>query len=94
MDSRWLTVEGAGGFSVTGGLTGSETFHWGASRYSAEVLEKARHPCDLVEGGMVLRLDAEVAGTGSAACGPGVREEFEVKCKEVEFGFVLEPVGI
>ncbi|MCV5153381.1 beta-galactosidase small subunit, partial [Escherichia coli] len=50
------------------------------------------HPCDLVEeDATLLRLDAKVAGVGTAACGPGVREDLLVKVEEMKFSFVLEP---
>jgi len=99
MDTRWLTISesGGSGISVTGGTTsdGTNLFKWAAGRQTAATLEAARHPCDLVEeDATLLRLDAEVAGVGSAACGPGVREEFEVKCRDIEFEFVLRPVGV
>lgn len=55
------------------------TFQWAASRYSAATLQKARHPRDLIQEKEILwRLDVEAAGVGSAACGPGVKEEFQV----------------
>jgi beta-galactosidase len=41
-----------------------------------------------------LRLDGRVAGVGTAACGPGVREDLLVPVEEMEFGFRLEAVGV
>ncbi|KAL3419994.1 glycosyl hydrolase family 2 [Phlyctema vagabunda] len=70
-----------------------DRFHWVASRHSAETLTKAKHPIDLTEEKAVLwRLDAETAGVGSAACGPGVKDEFQVKCRETEFAFQFETI--
>ncbi|CRK41316.1 hypothetical protein BN1708_001719 [Verticillium longisporum] len=69
-------------------------FSFRASHYSADTLHFAKHPCDLVEAdATLLRLDARVAGVGSAACGPGPREDLLVKTKPLKFGFVLERVG-
>ena len=87
------------GIKVTGGTIKEEadatTFQWGASRHHAAKLEAARHPCDLVEeDATLLKLNAEVAGVGSAACGPDVSEEFQVKCRDIEFGFLLQPIGL
>ncbi|RDW69771.1 hypothetical protein BP6252_08791 [Coleophoma cylindrospora] len=74
--------------------TEGELFNWVASRHSAEMLTKAKHPCELVEEPNVLwRLDIATAGVGSAACGPGVKEEFTVKCEERRFGVRLERVS-
>jgi beta-galactosidase len=48
----------------------------------------------LVDGAAtVLRLDAKVAGVGTGACGPAVREDLLVKTEEMKFGFVLEAIG-
>ncbi|KAH8593373.1 glycoside hydrolase family 2 protein [Bisporella sp. PMI_857] len=103
MDTRWLNITQAAGagLKITGGIAtvdrgeGVTTFQWGAGRHTAKTLEKAKHPCDLVEeDATLLKLNAEVAGVGSAACGPGVAEEFEVRTRDVEFGFLLTPIGL
>ncbi|KAL2161730.1 hypothetical protein VTH06DRAFT_8292 [Thermothelomyces fergusii] len=70
-------------------------FSFRAGRYRDAVVAAARHPCDLVpEDATLLRLDARVAGVGTGACGPGVREDLLVPVNEYEFGFLLEPVGV
>lgn len=67
------------------------TFSFVAGRHSAETLQAARHPTDLVEEeATLLRLDVEVAGVGTGACGPAVREDLMVRCKDMSFGFELE----
>jgi len=69
-------------------------FSWVASRHSTRAIESAKHPCDLVEDDAVLlRLDAKVAGVGTAACGPGVREDLLVKVEKTEFSFKLARLG-
>ncbi|KAG5949934.1 hypothetical protein E4U53_005633 [Claviceps sorghi] len=69
------------------------TFSFVASRHSAETVQAARHPTDLVEDdATLLRLDVEVAGVGTGACGPAVREDLMVRCKDMSFGFELEYV--
>ena len=65
-------------------------FDFAASHHSAQTIQNAKHPDDLVEDdATLLRLDAKVAGVGTAACGPGVREDLLVKCEEISFGFEL-----
>ncbi|KAK1537553.1 glycosyl hydrolase family 2 [Colletotrichum paranaense] len=69
-------------------------FSFQVSHYTSETVHKAAHPCDLVEeDATLLRLDARVAGVGTAACGPNVREDLKVHVGEFKFGFVLERVG-
>ncbi|KAL2180602.1 glycoside hydrolase family 2 protein [Thermothelomyces heterothallicus CBS 202.75] len=68
-------------------------FSFRAGRYRDAVVAAAKHPCDLVpEDATLLRLDARVAGVGTGACGPGVREDLLVPAEDYEFGFLLEPV--
>lgn len=101
MDTRWLSLTdtyGDGLRARMGGEPDSDScnsactgFNWAASRYSALSIEEARHPCDLVENdATLLRLDAKVAGVGTAACGPGVREKDLVHVQELSFEFRLE----
>lgn len=91
METRWVKMTDSSGVGIRASAEGKKTFHWQASRYSAEMLRKARHPRDLVKEGNVLwRLDAESAGVGSAACGPGVQEQWQVRCEEMGFEFVFE----
>ncbi|KAF6784602.1 glycosyl hydrolase family 2, partial [Colletotrichum musicola] len=69
-------------------------FSFQVSRYSTATVENAAHPCDLFEDdATLLRLDARVAGVGTAACGPNVREDLKVHVEDFKFGFVLERVG-
>jgi beta-galactosidase len=96
METRWVEmVNGQGsGVRATMKRDGEQVrFNWAAGRYAPRMLEKARHPCDLIKEDAVLwRIDEAVAGVGSAACGPGVREEYQVKCGEVEFEVRFESV--
>jgi beta-galactosidase len=96
MDARWVEMSDVSGSGVRASMKRGgrpARFNWQAGKYSPEVLMAAKHPCDLVEEEAVLwRIDAEVTGVGSGACGPGVRDEHEVKCKEIEFEIKLEVV--
>lgn len=94
MDTRWVRLEDADGqgSGVKASRAGDEnTFSWTGGRLTAETIEGAKHPCDLVrEDATLLNLSPFVAGVGSAACGPGVRDDLLVKVEPVTFEFVLE----
>ncbi|KAK3933946.1 glycoside hydrolase [Diplogelasinospora grovesii] len=97
METRWVKVTVPNDASnVAGGLqiSAGEPFHFQVSHHSTATIEAAAHPCDLVEEqqATLLRLDARVAGVGTAACGPGVREDKLVKVEEMKFSFMLEAV--
>lgn len=101
MGTMWLTIrepQGAGLRVVTGRREDwsdncERDFSFVATRHSPRNLEEAKHPCDLVEDDATLvRLDAKVAGVGTAACGPGVREDLLVKVEEMKFSFELHPL--
>lgn len=98
MDARWVTLTDAHGAGMQAFATEDSEgglFSWVASNHSSDTVHKARHPPDLVEeDATLLRLDHKVAGVGTAACGPGVREDLLVKVEEMKFGFVLESVGL
>lgn len=98
MGTRWVAVTDAqgGGLRVTGrGMEEDGAFSFKAGRYADRMVQEAKHPVDLVEeDATLLRLDARVAGVGTAACGPGVREDFLVKTTAMEFSFKIEPVGV
>lgn len=105
MASRWVRVGDQHGRGVKATMTapaaaegvgaeregGADGFSWTATRFSPEVLDKAKHPCDLVAAdATLLNLSYKVAGVGTAACGPGVRDDLTVKVREEEFEFLLE----
>jgi beta-galactosidase len=97
--TRWVKVLNEQGLGIKATyLAGKsnprdkEFFQWAACLHDADMLEKTRHPCDLVEReGALWRLDADNAGVGTGACGPGVKIVDQVECREREFTFVLEP---
>ncbi|CAG7995359.1 unnamed protein product [Penicillium salamii] len=101
-DTAWVelcTPNGTGFRASPQGPTvangGSENLSWKASRYSDEAIEAARHPCDLVEDeALFVRLDDQVAGVGTAACGPGPMDEHLVKVQDITLSMLLEPVSL
>jgi beta-galactosidase len=81
METRWVKIVNlqAAGIKITREVIrnedkpSEETFKWSAGRSTAATLEKGRHPCDLIEeDATLLKVNAEVAGLGSASCGPGM----------------------
>lgn len=97
IDTRWVKLLNDRGVGLRASLSGSKRseglFQWAASRYSAQKLEKTRHQAELKKDDLVhFRLDADVAGVGTGACGPGTNEEDQVKCEEMEFEIHLQPV--
>lgn len=88
MDTRWAEfLDGAGrGIRVEA----PSPFHFAVSRYSAQAVDKARHPHELVkEDCFILSLDAAQNGIGSASCGPGVQEQYQLKPREFAFEWIL-----
>lgn len=108
MGTRWVSVResggGAGGSGVRvvaaddgGTWSGNceRQFSFAVSRFSDRAIQEAAHPCDLVEEpATLLRLDGRVAGVGTGACGPAVREDLMVPVEEMAFGFQLQAVGV
>ncbi|KAI1082524.1 intracellular beta-galactosidase BgaD [Whalleya microplaca] len=96
MDTRWVRIgspQGAG--LVARKASDSKTFSWQATRHAPKTLERARHPCDLVEeDANLLFLSHKVAGVGTGACGPAVRDDLKVKVEDDQFEFVLEATGL
>lgn len=105
MGTRWVSISTGDGDRTTGlraiasdeggwSANADRQFSFLATRHSTESLQGAAHPCDLVEEvATLVRLDAKVAGVGTGACGPGVREDLLVGVGEMRFGFVLEALG-
>lgn len=97
LDTRWLRMADGRGWGLkairTDASAGtSSPFQWAASRYSAQAIEQAKHPRDLVAKNAVrLRLDVASAGVGTGACGPRILEEYQVPCEERVVSFCLQP---
>lgn len=108
LDTRWLRMADGHGWGLRairtvaveaeGSSIGSEKlqqsapFQWVASRYSAQMIEDAKHPRDLIaEKAVRLRLDVASAGVGTGACGPRPLEKYQVPCEESVISFCLQP---
>lgn len=98
MGTKWLALTGThwAGRGIRASQPNADNadgFSFAVSRYTDENIQNAKHPPDLVEeDATLLRLDAKVAGVGTAACGPGVKEADQVKCQPHRFEFLLESI--
>ena len=79
------------------GTTSNDRPHMQVSKkiYDPYTIENAKHICDLSKTGKrkksaLWRLDADVAGFGRGACGPGTEEKDQVVCSEREWTLILE----
>ncbi|EXJ54364.1 hypothetical protein A1O7_09703 [Cladophialophora yegresii CBS 114405] len=103
-DVRWCCVEApqTGGLpslraSYTPGRDPADRPHmqFSTQLYDALTVEEAAHPCDLElesarRRGAVWSVDADVAGVGTAACGPGTEEKDQVLTREREWSLTVE----
>ncbi|RLL43832.1 DUF4981 domain-containing protein [Oceanobacillus piezotolerans] len=86
-DVKWVTLTNESGAGL---LAAADLFNFSSHYYTTENLENARHTTDLVEQDfIVLNLDYQQNGLGSASCGPGVLEKYELKNIDFQFAFRL-----
>jgi len=87
---RWASLtapDGAGLLAV-----GSPWFEFSALHYSTEDLDRSRHPHELTRlDETVWHLDFAQSGLGSASCGPGRLEKYQLKAGEMRFSLRLRP---
>ena len=70
-------------------------FDFAVSRYTAAELDHAGHPYELKESeGIILRIDDEHYGLGSASCGPDTLEKYRLSMRTFDFTVTLEATGI
>lgn len=70
-------------------------FDFAVSKYTAADLDQAQHPHELKGSkGIVLRIDDQHHGLGSASCGPDTLERHQLKMKTFDFTVTLEATGI
>ena len=108
-ETRWTKIVNERGFGIKAilehddsqlGHFGPENskrrrgFDFSVSRNTAHELEKAQHPHELPSSsGVVLTVDADHHGVGSAACGPDVMEKYKLRTRIFDFSVCLEPVN-
>lgn len=83
---RWAAFEMGGTTLEVSG----EPFALTVRPYSQEVLDRASHQPDLkADGRTYIYLDHALRGVGTAACGPGVLEQYRLKPRDADFALVL-----
>lgn len=83
---RWAALEMGGTTLEVSG----EPFALTVRPYSQEVLDRASHQPDLkADGRTYIYLDHALRGVGTAACGPGVLEQYRLKPRDADFTLVL-----
>ncbi len=76
-DLRWLAVTASSGWGLV--AIGDPRFDGAALDVDGEAIAAAAHPHRLERAGhTVLRLDAAHSGLGTASCGPGVADRFQL----------------
>lgn len=66
-------------------------FDFAVSKYTAAELDHAGHPYELKESeGIVLRIDDEHHGLGSASCGPDTLDKYQLSMRTFDFTVTLE----
>jgi len=76
-DVRWATIGDHNGRGLR--LEGNPTFNMAVRPWTTEQLAAARHTSDLRAGEHVwLNIDIAQNGVGSASCGPGVLEQYQL----------------
>jgi len=75
-------------------IEGDPTFELTARPWTTEQLDAARHSTDLVAGAHVwLNLDLAQNGIGTASCGPGVLDTYQLVVRPSRFTVCLRPAG-
>jgi len=89
-DVRWVSLTNADGVGLL--AVGMPTMEVSAHHYTTEDLTQARHTYELVHREEItLNLDYAQSGLGSASCGPGRLEKYQLKPEEVRYCVRLRP---
>ncbi len=91
-DVRWMTVTDLAGRGIR--ITGAPTVDITVKPWSTAQLTAARHPNELRAGEHNwINIDSAQNGLGSASCGPGVLEKYQLWPTTTSFAFELRTVG-
>lgn len=92
-DLRWLELrDSAGGTGLR--IEALSGLGFTARPWTSEQLDDARHTTDLSQGpNTVITLDAALDGVGSAACGPGVLERYQLTPQPFEVRVRFTQIG-
>lgn len=87
---QWLFISDESG---TGLVFEGEDLCFTASHFSTQQLERAQHTNELaMEDCTYLKIDAAVAGVGSASCGPALDQAYQLNEKDYQIRFSFTPV--
>jgi beta-galactosidase len=87
---RWAAISGPGGVGLL--AIGSPVLSVSALHFTPEDLTAARHTFELKpRPEVILNLDYAQSGLGSASCGPGRLEKYQLKAEETTFSVRLVP---
>jgi beta-galactosidase/beta-glucuronidase len=90
---RWVTLTGEAGVGLL--AAGSPWLSVSAHHYTTEDLTRARHTHELRRrDSITLNLDYAQSGLGSASCGPGRLEKYQLKPVETRYIIRLRPLSL
>lgn len=90
-DCRWIELLTGRGAAFK--VVGLPKIDFSLHRFTAEQLDAAKHPHELKpREDLILNLDMQQHGLGTASCGPDVLPQYELKTEPFEFGFRLLPL--
>lgn len=93
MNVRWVAFTDMSGIGII--AIGDPFLDFGASHYTIDNLDRAKHTCDLEPSSNIqLTLDYKQMGIGSATCGPGVLPEYQLKTAEFNFTVRIKPFSL
>ncbi len=87
-DTRWVTLTNGRGTGLL--VAGRPRFDFAARRFRVQDIAAALHTVDLVDAGaVILSIDHAQHGIGTASCGPGPLEPYELRAAAFRFGASL-----
>ncbi len=90
---RWVSLTDESGVGVL--AVGAPWLEFSALHFSVADLDRCKHPHELTKlAETILHLDYAQSGLGSASCGPGRLEKYQLKAGEVLFSLRLRPFDI
>ena len=88
-DVRWLTLKNSAGAGLK--VEGAPTLNFSASNFTEDDLFQALHTSDLVpRQEIILSLDYEQRGLGTASCGPDALPQYRLNDAEYQFAYRLQ----
>ena len=93
-ETDWVMVSNLSGHGLYAFSTGN-SFSFNCSHFTAKDLTDTAHDYELVpRKETVVNIDYRHAGIGSASCGPTLKEELQLRDKEINFSFRLTPAFV